>query len=57
MSDRKLILLIDDFFIYYANLNLIKIEFTNSLSSIKIIFLFTNVTFLCQSLNQDINRI
>ena len=57
MFDRKLILLINDFFIYHVDLNFIEIEFTNSFSSIKIIFLFTNVTFLCQSFNQNIIRI
>ena len=46
MSDRKLILLINDFFIYYAGLNLIEIEFINLFSNIKVIFFSTNVTFL-----------
>ena len=54
MSDRKSILLINDFFIYYVNLNLVEIEFINSFSNIKVIFFFTNVTSLCQSLDQDI---
>ena len=38
MFNRKLILLINNFFIYYVNLNLIEIEFINSFSNIKIIF-------------------
>ena len=51
MSDRKLILLIDNFFVYYINLNLVETEFINPFSNIKIIFLFMNVTSLCQSLD------
>ena len=54
MSDRKSILLIDDFFAHYANLNLIETEFINSFSNIKIIFFYINVTSLCQLLDQDI---
>ena len=57
MFDRKLILLIDGFFAHYAGLNLVEIEFINLLSSIRVIFFSTNVTFLCQSLDQDIIRI
>ena len=57
MSDRKSILLINNFSAHHAGLNLIETEFTNSLSSIKIIFLFTNATSLCQPLDQNIIRI
>ena len=57
MFNRKLILLINDFFIYYADLNLVKIEFINSFSNIKIIFLSTNGTSLYQSFDQNIIRI
>ena len=57
MFDRKSILLINDFFVYHVGLNLVEIEFTNSFSSIRVIFFFINVTFLCQSLDQNIIRI
>ena len=57
MFNRKSILLINDFFAHYIDLNLVETEFINSFLNIKVIFLFTNVTFLCQSLDQDIIRI
>ena len=57
MFNRKSILLINDFFAHYADLNLVETEFTNSFSNIRIIFLSTNATSLCQSLNQNIIRI
>ena len=57
MSSRKLILLIDNFSAHHVSLNFVEIEFINPLSNIKIIFFSTNVTSLCQPLDQDIIRI
>ena len=41
MFNRKSVLLINNFFIYYINLNFVETEFINFLSNIKIFFLRT----------------
>ena len=65
MFDRKLILLIDNFFIYYINLDLVEIQFTNLIFLrtlrfcvnflIKILFVFEK--FIIKDNNYDIRSL
>ena len=49
MFNRKLILLINDFFTYYTDLNLVETEFINPFSNIRVIF-FSNKRYVSVSI-------
>ena len=51
---RKVILLIDDFFVYKTNISLYADEIYEGFRNIIIIFLSKNAIAFCQSLNQGI---
>ena len=55
MIARQVLLLIDDFLAHEADLNLLEEE-RIEIANVKIVFLPTNATSLCQLLNQGIIR-
>ena len=55
MTEQQILLLVNDFLAHEADLNLLKEE-RIEIANVKIIFLSTNATSLCQFLDQGIIR-